>query len=229
MNRILNIISWLFVAVGIWSILTHGYSGQLLLSILFFSLCGLVFSFNKQIDKWTDQIRIKQFEKTFCKIESNHFNFPKGYYFKHSSLYDKNKLYFEEIEEIRTTYPISAKINDKELIFLLGLTEEDVVNVSNKNNIPLVRAQDNWYLICEEYLDTEFDPEHKEETFVKLEKSKISKDEVKLIRKRFSKRMLITTMFSMEWVYYGQFDILKQIWPLTSKKYWWTMEIALRK
>jgi len=229
MNKILTIISWLFVAFGIWIIAVDGYSGQSLLSILFFSLCGLVFTFNKRFDKWTDQIRRNQLKKTYCKIESDHFNFPKGYYYKHSSINDKKKLYYEEIEEIRITYPPCAKINGKELIFLLGLTGEEIIDVSNKNNIPIAQVQDNWYLICEEYLDTEFDPEHKEETLVKLEQSKISKDEVRLIRKRFSKRMLITTMFSMEWVYYGQFDILEHICPLTSKKYWWTMEIALRK
>ncbi len=33
---------------------------------------------------------------------------------------------------------------------------------------------------------------------------------------------------TIEWVYYGQYDLLKQLTPMTEQKYWWTMEIALR-
>jgi hypothetical protein len=72
----------------------------------------------------------------------------------------------------------------------------------------------------EEFLDTEFESDHQELTLEKLNAVGINNNEVLKIRTRFKTRMLITTLFSLEWIYYGHFDILKQIFPLTKEKYW---------
>ncbi|MBN1250792.1 MAG: hypothetical protein JXR51_00825 [Bacteroidales bacterium] len=40
--------------------------------------------------------------------------------------------------------------------------------------------------------------------------------------------MLLWTAVSWEWIYYGQYDVLKQIGYLNENKYWWTMDIALK-
>ena len=63
----------------------------------------------------------------------------------------------------------------------------------------------------------------------KLEESGIPKYEQFAIKKRLKFRFLIRTMTTWEWIYYGQYDVLTELWPLTREKYWWTMDVALRK
>lgn len=102
------------------------------------------------------------------------------------------------------------------------------MRLKKKSNISLTTPVDNWSLLCDEFLDTEFSETQKENVIQLLKENGIDKDEVYQIRKRISSRMLFRTFFSWEWIYYGQFDVLKQLWPMSYKKYWWTMEIALR-
>ncbi|PKV50033.1 hypothetical protein ATE84_2079 [Aquimarina sp. MAR_2010_214] len=164
-----------------------------------------------------------------CVVAEDHIYFPKGYCFKYGFLKNKKKLPFSIIDEIRTnTFPVTAKINTNEIIFLQGLDEKKCIEIKEKSNISLTTPVDNWSLLCDEFLDTECSNEQQEDVIQLLMENGINRDEVNGIRKRISSRMLILTFFSWEWMYYGQFDVLKQLWPLNQKKYWWTMEIALR-
>lgn len=168
-------------------------------------------------------------ENANCVVAEGHIYFPKGYYFRYGYLKGKKKLPFSVINEIRTnTLPVTAKINTNEIIFLQGLDEKKCIEIKEKSNICLTTPTDNWSLLCDEFLDTEFSQEQKENVIQLLKENGIDKDEVSQIRKRISSRMLLHTFFSWEWMYYGQFDVLKQLWPLSHKKYCWTMEIALR-
>lgn len=168
-------------------------------------------------------------ESTNCIVAEDHIYFPKGYYFKYGYLKDKKKLPFSVINEIRiNTRPVTAKINTNEIIFLQGLDKKQCIEIKEKSNISLTTPVDNWSLLCDEFLDTEFSETQKENVIQLLKENGIDKDEVYQIRKRISSRMLFRTFFSWEWIYYGQFDVLKQLWPMSYKKYWWTMEIALR-
>ena len=87
---------------------------------------------------------------------------------------------------------------------------------------------DTWSLICDEFLDTEHNDDDKRITIETLKETGISERETEEIRKRISLKMLAYTYISMEWVYYGQYDVLIQLFPLSEEKYWWTMQIALR-
>lgn len=190
---------------------------------------GIFFVFEKNVVNWIDKRRKKKIEDSNCIIEDDYFYFPKGYYFKYGFLKDQKKLPFINVNEIRTnTFPISAKINGNEIVFLRGLKKTDLDNFMSKTDIPLVKPQDNWALICEEFLDTEFEEERKEITLILLEQSGIERIESRQIRKRLKIRMLLRTVAFWEWIYYGQYDVLIELWPLNEKKYWWTMDIALR-
>lgn len=222
--------SLVFVAISITSLIINGYSETMVFGGVFFGGCALVAIYMNKLDAWSQQHRQKQIKKTYCQIREDHFYFPKGYYFKQGFLKGKKELPYDAIEEIRTnTFPISAKIENNELIFLYGLEKKLIEEVAKTNRIKTVNPQDNWYLLLEEFLDTEFESDHQELTLEKLNAVGINNNEVLKIRTRFKTRMLITTLFSLEWIYYGHFDILKQIFPLTKEKYWWTMEIALKE
>ncbi|WP_188460470.1 hypothetical protein [Marivirga lumbricoides] len=176
--------------------------------------------------EWLKRFRRKKFN---CRIESDHFYFPNGYYFRHGFLKRSKKLPFSKVQELRTnTHPVSALVNNNELIFLLGIESKDVL-AHDQLSIKAKQRNDNWSLLCEEFLDTEFSEALQKTNIAKLEKAGISKEEQQAIKKRLKVRFLIRTMVTWEWVYYGQYDVLCELWPLTQKKYWWTMDVALRK
>lgn len=230
MKKFLLLGSLAFVAISIWSLVEHGFDMETLFQVLFFGGCALVLVFQDQIRTWSETQGQKQIKKKHCQIKHDCFYFPKHYIFRHGFLKGKKKLSFDLVEEIRiNTWPISAKINNNELIFLFGLSKEEVIAVASEKGLSIVEPQDNWSLLLEKFLDTEFDEEEKQQTLSRLEAAGIDKSEVEKIRKRFQNRMLLTTLFSMEWIYYGQFDALRQIWPLTEQKYWWTMKLALKE
>ncbi len=227
--RIFTLIaSGLFTLIGIVFIIKGDYS--LVGETIFFGFGLTVFIFQKKLNKWISSRAKKKIEATYCILKDNHILFPKGYYFKHGYLKDKKELSYTIINEIRTnTFPITAKINSNEIIFLIGQKKEDIMLLAEDKNIPISKPIDTWSLIFEEFLDTEFDQHEKEETIKILEENGIKKEETEKIRKKFSFRMLLYTYFTWEWQYYGHYDVLKQIFPLNEEKYWWTMDIALRQ
>ncbi len=206
----------------------EGFSAHAIGGMLLFGWSGLLFLFQDKWDRLTSNFIERKRKSFHCQIQKDHFFFPRGYYFKNSSLGKKKRLKFTDIDEIRTnTIPHTALINRNEIIFLVGLSEEDIKPLSSK--IPFTQPQDNWMLICDEFLDTEYSEKEKELNLKKLAESGISEEEVKKIRKRISFRMLVSTYLTLEWVYYGQWDVMRETWPVNKKKYWWTMDIALRK
>jgi len=165
----------------------------------------------------------------FCYFGPEVILFPKGYYFNHGYLKNKNELSYASIDEIRiNTHPVSAKINGNEIVFLCGAEREDCEKMATAQNIPTTEPTDNWSLICDEFLDVELNQDYVERIMAELIKAGISEEETKAIRKTIRWRMEAKTYFSWEWIYYGQFDVLEVLYPLRENKYWWTMEIALR-
>ena len=200
---------------------------SLVLAVSFFGALALFFE--EAFPEWGQKQNQKRKERSNCILKDDHVFFPKGYYFRYGFMKGKRQLPYDLIEEIRVnTQPITAKVDGNELIFLKGLKREEVVSKAEQKNIPIKCPIDNWSLICDEFLDTEFTPEQQERTLSILEQNSISRAEVNKIRKRLRWRMLLRTYVSWEWVYYGQHDVLSELFPLTKKKYWWAMEIALR-
>jgi len=229
MNKLLVISGVGFTILASAKIWQEGFTFVNLGMMAFCLLMTIFFVFHKRIDASLDHKRKNRANKRNCIIDNDHFFFPTGYYFKHGFLKNKNKLAFSCIDEFRVnTVPISAKINGNELIFLIGIKEEDLPALAQKENIPIKSPQDNWSLLCENFLDTDSTKEEKASTIELLVNGGISEKEISSIRKRLSFRMLLRPYFSWEWIYYGQYDVLIELFPLNKYKYYWTMDVALR-
>ncbi|MBS1612898.1 MAG: hypothetical protein JST49_08770 [Bacteroidetes bacterium] len=165
-----------------------------------------------------------------CTITAEGFLFPNGYPFQYGYMRKRKLLDYIYIDEIRiSTYPPTAIVNENETIFLLGLTKEDIEANSEMLLAPITKPQDNWELICNEFLDTEFDEEFKKRDIERLTEAGIYEEEVQAIRSKIKAQMMFRTYATWDWVYYGQYHVLDSLRPLNKKKYWWTMDIALRQ
>lgn len=172
--------------------------------------------------------KVKTFENLPIVFEKNIIVFPKGYWFKYSSIYEKKIIEAECITEINFgTSPSSLVIKGNEVIFMPSCFKPDLEAFGKRNNIPLVKRFDIWSSINEPFLDTEFEPHEEEATLKCLEENGLNREETNQIRKKIKWTMLSTNSLVWEWVYLGQFDYLRWTY-LTRKKYWWSMEIALR-
>lgn len=213
----------LFVIIAVISIVYSGFTVQAVGVLIFFGGGGIMVLCEDKIDRV-----MRQREAGNCVVETDHFYFPKGYYFRYGYLKNRKKLDYALIDEIRLgTFMITAKINGNELIFLRGASEEDVVRFAARYSIPACKRQDNWFLICDEFLDNEIDALDRGRITRLLLQAGISLVEQKQIKKRVAFAMLVRTYFTWEWIYYGQYDVLLAMW-LTESKYWWAMDIALR-
>ena len=225
MNLFLKFICLVSIAACLFLIVQGKVLTESIIGLLACCIVLLYLFKEDEYYEWLSKFRKKKFN---CRIESDHFYFPSGYYFRHSSLKRSKKLPFAKVQEIRiNTYPISALINSNELIFLLGITSKDI-DAIDKLVMKVKRRRDNWSLLCEEFLDTELSKTELQNNIETLEKAGIPKIEQSAIKKRLKNRFLLRTLITWEWGYYGQYHVLTELWPLTKEKYWWTMDIALR-
>ncbi len=222
-------VSFILFLGGILVAVKDNYTVTSFFPMLFFGGCLLVFLFEDNINQYIEKKNEAKLKARFCQFKKDCILFPKGYYFKHGYLKDRNELSYEHINEIRiNTIPISAKINDNEIIFLVGAQKSDCIEIAQQKNIPVTKPSDNWALICDEFLDVEEPDDFRQNIIESLKEVGISEEETQQIRKEIAWRMIVHTFVSMEWIYYGQYDLLHQLTPMTETKYWWTMEIALR-
>jgi len=225
------ILSALLIVVSIYALANGETSFPVFAGLLlgsFFLFLGIN---QKKLDEWIDRSNHElQRKLSFCKFHENHVFFPKGYYFKHGYLKDAKELPYTMMEEIRiNTFPPCAKINGNELIYFPGKNKAELEALARQKDIPISTAQDNWSLICEDYLDSEPDDYLRSRIDSQLADAGFSSEELRKIRRKIGWRMLALTYVSLEWVYYGHYDVLQQLRPMRSKTYWWTMEIALRE
>lgn len=177
----------------------------------------------------TEAVRKERTKKANCLIKKGHFLFPKGYYFKYGFLKDRKDLPFEAISEIRSfTTPLCAVVNDKEIIFLRGLTIEDLKKSGRLGKIKFRNRIDPWNPICREFSSTQV-----EETLIEganklLNEHGFAKEEILRLRQEIRFKMSVRAFFMKEDEYLNHYDVLRELWPLNSKRYWWTMEIAMR-
>lgn len=227
--RIFLLVSCMALTFGsVIGLLREGISIYGIGGVIFFGGGSLLFIFQEKWNDLTSRYVQRKRNSRYCVLQKDHFLFPKGYYFKHSSLKDSKTLPHSAISEIRVnTFPPTALINGNELIFLNGLTLKDLNPIKSK--IPFSKPQDNWSLLCEEFLDTELSEVAKNQNLLLLQESGFSATEIHKTQKKLEFRMLAKTYLTWEWMYYGQWDVLHELWPMSSKKYWWTMEIALRR
>jgi hypothetical protein len=161
-------------------------------------------------------------------IGSDEISFPDGYYFWVSDLSRDKKVTATRISEINlNTFPPSFVLDDKEVIFVKRDQEDQLKEFGERNHIPIVHRFDIWACIINPFLDTEFTSEENENMLAALEKNGVSREETAKTRKKISITMWANA-YAWEWIYLGQFDYLMWTTILTNKKYWWTMNLALR-
>ncbi len=229
-RALLILVSLSFVALFIFSWIEDGFSWSTLGGLLFFSICLLVALFEERLAKWNKKRLLQRLKASQCVLESDRIIFPKGYPFRQGYLKNKKELRYKKINEFRlNTNPMSVVINENEIIFLVGAHRDDCEAVAKREGIPIVVKVDVWSLICDDFLDTEFDEDYIEKAYKQLADNGLSKEEVDDIRSKIKTRMMAQTFLSLEWQYYGQYDVLTQLQPITEQRYWWTMEIALRE
>ncbi|KAA3624002.1 MAG: hypothetical protein DWQ02_23755 [Bacteroidetes bacterium] len=176
---------------------------------------------NKQIKPITpDDLKVE--------FSKQGITFPKGYYFKYSSIKSKSKISNSVVKEINlNTSPLSFVINNNEVIFIPHKFREKLERFGNENNIPTSERFDIWSAINEPFLDTDFSETEKENNIKALIKNGLNENEIKEIRQKIKFTMISSNYVVWEWMNLSQFDYLNWTW-LTKKKYWWSMEIALR-
>jgi hypothetical protein len=161
------------------------------------------------------------------EFKSNSINFPEGYYFKHSTLTSNNLIEASIINEVNLlTYPVSVVINGNEVIFLGYDHKDELKKFAQKNKLKMSERFDIWEHLNEPFLDTEFTEQEENQTNQRLIKNGLLETEILTIRKKI-KWIMWRYTWGMEWVYLGQFDYLRLTY-LTKKKYWWSMNIALK-
>ena len=189
----------------------------------------MLFVFQERWNKWLDALKLDRRQQLNCVVKDDHFYFPRGYYYKYGFLKTRKDLPFRDVQEVRVnTFPISAIVNGNEVIFLRGLERDEVKGLAKRGLIKLTDPADIWSLICEEFLDTDASEAEKRGLMSMLLENGFEEGEIQQIRKRLRSRMLIRTYFSWEWEYYGHEDVMAELWPLSKRKYEWTMEVALR-
>ena len=169
----------------------------------------------------------KNYNTIKVDIVDNTIVFVNGYYFKPSPIYNSKKIYAVDINEIcPDTFPVSAIINNNEVIFFSAGFRDKLIEFAEKHNIPTTSRLDIWWNITYPFLDTQFEPEDKIKFNTELNDAGFNNKEIKRIRYKIG-RVLWFNMFAWEWQYLGQYAYLS--WhSFSSKRYWWTMEIALR-
>ncbi|MGB1207263.1 MAG: hypothetical protein ACPG5B_16570 [Chitinophagales bacterium] len=172
--------------------------------------------------------RMKQMEQEVV-FENEYIKFFQAYEFKHSRLRENPHIRAHEINEMYlSSFPPSVVIDNKEVIFFGLKFKEELRLFAERNNIKIGKRLDIWENICKEYLHVEYTPVEKLAITKELIKNNITTHELMEIHYKIGRQMAFVNSYASEWVYLGQYDVLRTITPLSKAFYWYTMEIALR-
>ncbi len=190
-------------------------------------LCILIIRYQWQ-DRYEPEPVSRAAKDMEIELKTDRIVLPRGYFCKHSLVAEPSEIPVQIINEVNLqTFPPSLLIHHKEVIFLPRISNEELKDFVTRNELPLSQRFDIWNAIIEPFLDTEFDEEEQKATLRQLALNGIPEQEVKAIRRKIRFPMALN-MFAWEWVYLGQFDYLNWAPFISRKKYWWTMDIALR-
>lgn len=195
----------------------------IIISVFFILALQLVWKY-----RFDEQLKSPSKEDMVVLFQEDQILFPEGYYYKQSTVKAHIPLPASHVTEINLdTSPPSFVINDNEVIFIPCRLKNQLEIWGKKNEVPLVDRFDIWSAINDPFLDTEFDTAYYEKTTTQMIANGLSVEEVEQIRSKIKFTMETTNSIVWEWVNLSQFDYLNWTW-LTKKKYWWSMEIALR-
>ena len=140
-----------------------------------------------------------------------------------------------DIVEVIDWFPPALRLKDDELLLVSRGQLDELTIFCERHNIEFVRRYDAWSDLLEPFLDTELTFSARKGIYARLTKAGFSKEEVRAIRKKVSRRMWQWTYATWEWQHYGLYDFweaTKPRWFQNARKwrnlYSWSMEIAIR-
>ena len=172
--------------------------------------------------------RMKQMEQEVA-FETKYIEFFQAYEFKYSRLRENPRIQATEINEMfLSSFPPSIVIDNKEVVFFGLKFKEELRLFAERNDIKIGKRLDIWENICKEYLHVEYTPVEKLAITKELIRNGVTTHELMEIHYKIGRQMAFVNSYASEWVYLGQYDVLRTITPLSKTFYWYTMEIALR-
>ena len=182
--------------------------------------------FREENDNQRNRMKQMQQEVVF---ENEHIEFFQAYEFKYSRLRENPRIRASEINEMfLSSFPPSIVIDNKEVVFFGLKFKEELRLFAERNHIKIGKRLDIWENICKEYLHVEYTPVEKLAITKELVRNNITTHELMEIHYKIGRQMAFVNSYASEWVYLGQYDVLRTITPLSKNFYWYTMEIALR-
>lgn len=171
----------------------------------------------------------KTFRKKVVPIKNNSMKIEKdGIYFEQYdfpgvTVYPKGFIKYEEISEfIENIMPPIIRTRYDDIIFVSSTIKEELKESLIKNGVKVVKRNDLWSLILEEFLDTEFTEKDRELCYKILEENEVERIECDSIRKNIKDMMLSYNFESglWDWTYLGLYDLLSAAnGILVNKKY----------
>ena len=143
-------------------------------------------------------------------ISDNHIEYDNSDY-PYAEFKYKTMLHASEISAYTSSVIPSALLTKQGNIFFVNrVYEGELLSFCIKNHIEKIHVQDNWFLILEEFLDTEIVAKEKERTYILLEQAGISRTLCDHIRKELAPLMIEYNFVSClwEWCYLGMYDLL---------------------
>lgn len=114
-----------------------------------------------------------------------------------------------DIREVRSKrWPLEVVLASGEIIFLDTAHAASLELFSRVHALPQRYREDVWSLLCEPFLDTEFDAQHQERSLQSLAAAGFTPKEVDAIRQKIRAKMLLLNLYAMEWVHLSHYDVL---------------------
>ena len=116
--------------------------------------------------------------------------------------------------------PPCFRTHDGEYLFVPADQLEALACWGEDNQVAFKSRVDVWSMILDPFLDTELDEAYLSRSRRTLAANGISEEEVSEMRRLVGTRMRLLTYQTWEWAYFGLFDVLEQMLPLTFTTGW---------
>ncbi len=197
-------------------------------AVLGMLLAFVSLGFFKQDSEYERMTKIEQLKKKIG-FGGDYIEFYTNYEFRQSTVRSNPRITADMVNEVcLNTHPPSMVINQKEVIFFPFKFKEEIRLFALRNKIPISKRTDIWEQLCQPYLDREQKEEEVQAAKDLLMQNGVPQGEQQSIHQKIGRQLSFANAYASEWVYLGQYDVLRTLTPLTKNFYWYSMEVALR-
>jgi hypothetical protein len=112
--------------------------------------------------------------------------------------------------------PPQLRLHDGRTVFVSAAYREPLRAALDQHSVPICRRPDVWGHLLEPFLDTDYNIV-RSRTEQDLRSWGLTEDEIDSIRRRVRRGMLLLSMLTWEWQYFGQADVI------SACPHWWRM------